>query len=63
VRWFDSICRVRTLVPDEAFRGLVRLHFKGALKLPFNQEARAAAGFPARYYEPLLRAGAPPLHE
>lgn len=63
VRWFDDICRARGLVPEEAFRGLVRRHFKGALKLPFNGEARAAAGFPARYYEPLLRDGAPPLHE
>jgi uncharacterized ferritin-like protein (DUF455 family) len=39
----------------------VRYYFKGQLKPPFNQKARAAAGFPARYYEPLLRGGAPPL--
>ena len=63
VRWFDEICRARRVVREDTFHHLVRCHFKGALKLPFNYEARAAAGFPARYYEPLLRGGAPPLHE
>jgi uncharacterized ferritin-like protein (DUF455 family) len=53
VRWFDWSCRARGLVPDEAFRDRVRRCFKGDLKLPFNREARAAAGFPADYYEPL----------
>ena len=36
-----------------AFRERVRRCFKGDLKPPFNCEARAAAGFPADYYEPL----------
>jgi uncharacterized ferritin-like protein (DUF455 family) len=62
VRWFDELCRARGLVPEETFRGHVRRYFKGELKPPFNQEARAAAGFPARYYEPLVRAGVPLLH-
>jgi uncharacterized ferritin-like protein (DUF455 family) len=53
VRWFDWLCRARGLVPDEVFRERVRRCFKGDLKPPFNQEARAAAGFPAHYYEPL----------
>jgi uncharacterized ferritin-like protein (DUF455 family) len=57
VRWFDELCRARGLVPEETFRELVPRYFKGELKPPFNQEARAAAGFPARYYEPLLRGG------
>jgi uncharacterized ferritin-like protein (DUF455 family) len=61
VRWFDELCRARGLVPEEAFRQLVRRYFKGELKPPFNREARAAAGFPARYYEPLLRGGVPLL--
>ncbi len=61
VRWFDELCRARGLIPEETFRGHVRRYFKGELKPPFNQEARAAAGFPARYYEPLLRAGVPLL--
>jgi uncharacterized ferritin-like protein (DUF455 family) len=62
VRWFDELCRARGLVPEETFRGHVRRYFKGELKPPFNQEARAAAGFPARYYEPLVRAGVRLLH-
>ena len=61
VRWFDELCRVRGLIPQEAFHELVRRYFKGELKPPFNSEARAAAGFPARYYEPLLRGGVPLL--
>ena len=61
VRWFDELCRARDLVPEETFRERVRRYFKGELKPPFNHEARAAAGFPARYYEPLLRGGVPLL--
>ena len=34
-------------------REAVRRCFRGDLKPPFNREARAAAGFPARYWEPL----------
>jgi uncharacterized ferritin-like protein (DUF455 family) len=64
VRWFDELCRARGLVPDETFRDRVRRYFKGALKPAFNHEARAAAAFPAHYYEPLveplLRGGVPP---
>jgi uncharacterized ferritin-like protein (DUF455 family) len=59
VRWFDELCRARGLIPEETFRERVGRYFKGELKPPFNREARAAAGFPARYYEPLLRGGAP----
>ena len=61
IRWFDALCRARGLVPEKAFRERVRRHFKGELKPPFNHQARAAAGFPARYYEPLLRGDVPPL--
>ena len=61
VRWFDQLCRARDLVPEETFRERVRRYFKGELKPPFNREARGAAGFPARYYEPLLRGGVPLL--
>lgn len=61
VRWFDELCRARGLIPEETFREHVRRYFKGELKPPFNHEARAAAGFPARYYEPILRDGVPLL--
>jgi uncharacterized ferritin-like protein (DUF455 family) len=59
VRWFDELCRAGGLIPEEKFHELVPRYFKGELKPPFNHEARAAAEFPARYYEPLLRGGVP----
>lgn len=36
-----------------AFHEIVRSHFRGALKPPFNDEARAKAGFTPVWYEPL----------
>jgi uncharacterized ferritin-like protein (DUF455 family) len=53
IAWFERLCRARGLAAEEVFRDRVRRCFKGALKPPFNHAARAAAGFPARYYEPL----------
>jgi uncharacterized ferritin-like protein (DUF455 family) len=53
LRWFDRLCRVRGLVPEQVFHDRVRRCFKGELKPPFNRAARAAAGFPQHYYEPL----------
>lgn len=65
VRWFEEICRARGLPAQEVFRDRVRRYFRGDLKPPFNHQARAAAGFPERYYEPLVTlrpkpAGVPP---
>jgi uncharacterized ferritin-like protein (DUF455 family) len=59
LRWFEHLCRARGLVPETVFHERVRRCFKGNLKPPFNHEARAAAGFPACYYEPL--AGSVPI--
>jgi uncharacterized ferritin-like protein (DUF455 family) len=53
LRWFERLCQARGLVPEEVFHERVRRCFKGDLKPPLNLEARAAAGFPQRYYEPL----------
>jgi uncharacterized ferritin-like protein (DUF455 family) len=52
-RWFERLCRQRGLNPEAAFRDNVRRYFTGALKPPFNREARDVAGLPAAYYEPL----------
>jgi uncharacterized ferritin-like protein (DUF455 family) len=49
-RWFDILCARRGVTPVETWRALVAAHFKGALKPPFNEEARAAAGFSAEYF-------------
>jgi uncharacterized ferritin-like protein (DUF455 family) len=53
LRWFEHLCQTRGLNPEAVFHERVRRCFKGDLKQPFNHEARAAAGFPAPYYEPL----------
>jgi uncharacterized ferritin-like protein (DUF455 family) len=52
--WFDRLCRIRGLSSEKVFQERVRRFFKGELKPPFNREARAAAGFPEHYYEPLV---------
>ncbi len=52
-RWFEYLCRQRGMEPHTTFQRLVRLHFKGTLKPPFNVAARRKAGFSADYYEPL----------
>jgi uncharacterized ferritin-like protein (DUF455 family) len=51
VRWFDRLCHARGFSPEQAFRECVGRCFNGDLKPPFNYAARAAANFPARYYE------------
>jgi uncharacterized ferritin-like protein (DUF455 family) len=53
LRWFDRLCRARGLGPQAVFHDRVRRCFNGELKPPFNREARAAAGLPPCYYEPL----------
>lgn len=52
-RWFDWLCRERGLAPQETWQALVRRHFRGRLKPPFNDAARAEAGLPADFYEVL----------
>ena len=43
----------RGLEPTAAFQDLVRRHFRGQLKPPFNTEARAKAGMNLALYAPL----------
>lgn len=50
MRWYRHVCEQRGLEPESEWRALVRRHFKGDLKPPFNDAARAAAGFPAEFY-------------
>jgi len=57
MRWFEAMCRERGLDPEAAYHDRVRRYFTGALKPPFNAEARRKAGVPASYYEPLAAAG------
>ena len=52
-RWFDFLAAERDLDPATAWQDLVRRHFRGRLKPPFNKTARDAAGFAAAFYEPI----------
>ena len=52
-KWFRHVCSLRGLAPEPAFHDLVKRHFRGALKPPFNAEARRAAGLEPGFYEPL----------
>jgi uncharacterized ferritin-like protein (DUF455 family) len=56
-RWFAAICAERGLAPEASWQDLVRRHFKGRLKRPFNTEARDLAGLPAGFYEELAEDG------
>ena len=52
-RWFDALCARRGVAPTATYHDLVRRHFRGVLKPPFNAAGREAAGLPAAFYEPL----------
>ena len=58
-RWFDYVCARRGLDPTTAYHAAVRVHFKGTLKPPFNESARARAGLGTAFYAPLAGDPAP----
>ncbi|AKM08781.1 ferritin-like domain-containing protein [Croceicoccus naphthovorans] len=46
---FDELCRGRDEIPQETWRLLLKKHFGGRLKPPFNDSAREAAGLSRDY--------------
>ncbi|HYD30910.1 MAG TPA: ferritin-like domain-containing protein [Azospirillaceae bacterium] len=52
-RWFAHACRERGQDPVVTWQALVRRHFKGQLKRPFNAVSRGKAGLTPDFYEPL----------
>jgi uncharacterized ferritin-like protein (DUF455 family) len=54
VRWFAHLCRAAGHDPEARFHAIVRERFKGSLKPPFNDDARAQAGMLPGYYRPLV---------
>lgn len=52
-RWFEHVCLENGRDPIPTYHALVRRHFRGAIKPPFNRDSRDRAGFAAAYYEPL----------
>jgi len=53
-KWFNAICKNLGRQPEAAFHALVKTHFSGKLKPPFNTEGRALAGLTSEFYAPLV---------
>jgi uncharacterized ferritin-like protein (DUF455 family) len=53
VKWFRFLCARDDRDPITTFHETVRRYFQGALKPPFNKEARDAAGLMDEWYLPL----------
>jgi len=52
MRWFEHECERRDLAPEPTWRALVATYFRGELKPPFNDDARAQAGMASSFYAP-----------
>jgi uncharacterized ferritin-like protein (DUF455 family) len=52
-KWFQARCKTDRIIPAPHWQALVRLHFRGSIKPPFNDSARAHAGLTRDYYLPL----------
>lgn len=56
-KWFRFLCAREKRDPAAAFQALVRENFRGGLKPPFNDLARAAAGLTPSFYRALSPLG------
>ena len=52
-KWFKYLAKKQSNSPESFFQNLVRAHFKGQVKSPFNDKARTLAGLTRDYYAPL----------
>lgn len=59
VRWFRFMCQRAGVAPEPTFHSVVRANFRGPVKPPFNDRARAEAGLSPGFYKPLSAFGAP----
>ncbi|XP_067105104.1 uncharacterized protein si:ch73-314g15.3 [Osmerus mordax] len=55
LRWFTYICSEEGRDCLSMFHDLVKQHFKGYLKPPFNTEGRKTAGMTEEWYVPLVK--------
>lgn len=53
-KWFRYLCDRERRAPEPTFHQLVRTHFRGAIKPPTNDRARAEAGLTPGFYKPLM---------
>lgn len=56
-KWFRFLCYKQGLEPASTFQNLVKHHFRGPLKPPFNELARARSGITPLFYRSLSPAG------
>lgn len=49
-RHFNALCRMRGAEPETLWKTLVKRHFRGSLKPPFNDSARQSAGLSRSFY-------------
>ena len=54
-KWFKYLAAQQPKSPESYFHDLVKSHFKGQLKSPFNDNARTLAGLSRSYYAPLAK--------
>ena len=52
-KWFKYLAAQQSETAESYFHALVKSHFKGQLKSPFNEKARTLAGLSKAYYAPL----------
>lgn len=52
-QWFESACAEQNINPETTWHSLVRTHFRGLIKPPFNDSARDSAGLTRGYYAAL----------
>ena len=57
-KWFRHLCAAQGLPLEATFHRLVRENFRGPVKPPFNDRARAEAGLTPGFYKPLSAFGA-----
>lgn len=56
-KWFRFLCQKQGIEPAGEFQTLVRRHFRGPLKPPFNDLARARSGITPGFYRALSPSG------
>jgi uncharacterized ferritin-like protein (DUF455 family) len=56
-QWFRYLAEKQGIAPEPLFHQLVRRHFRGPIKPPFNDRARAEAGLTPGFYKPLASVG------
>jgi len=57
-KWFRFLCHRQGRHPAETFQRLVRANFRGQVKAPFNDVARAEAGLTPSFYRNITAANA-----